>query len=90
MEDQEPPEQSSPLSPASQPDNQKPCRYCRQDIHIDAKVCQHCRYHQNRRVQYFPYIQSVGLLLTLVALGISSSHLMEARKQRIRACVAMG
>jgi hypothetical protein len=55
------------------------------DIHIDAKVCQHCRYHQKRYVQYFPNIQSIGLLLTLVAVGISSCHLMEARKQWISA-----
>lgn len=40
-------------------------------------------------MQYFPNIQSVGLLLTLVALGISSCHLMEARKQRISAEEAM-
>jgi hypothetical protein len=88
MEDQEAPEQSSSLLPPSQPDSQKPCRYCRKDIHIDAKVCQHCRYHQKRYVQYYPNIQSVGLLLTFVALGISSCHLMEARNQRISASEA--
>ena len=88
MEDQEAPEQSSPLPPPSQPNDQKPCRYCRKDIHIDAKVCQHCRYHQNPYVQYYPNIQSVGLLLTLVALGISSCHFIEARKQRISASEA--
>jgi hypothetical protein len=89
MEDQEAPEQSSPLPPPSQPDNQKPCRYCRKDIDIDAKVCQHCRYHQKRFVQYFPYIQSVGLILTIIALVLSSRQLQEARQQRISASEAM-
>src|SRR5262245_16769284 len=88
MEDQEAPGQSSPLPPPSQPDNQKPCRYCRQDIHIDAKVCQYCRYHQKRYVQYLPYIQSGGLVVTIVALVLSFFQLREARQQRISASEA--
>jgi hypothetical protein len=89
MEDQEAPEQSAPWSPPSQPDNQKLCRYCRQSIHRDAKVCHLCRYHQKRYVQYFSYIQSIGLVLTIIALVLSSLQLREARQQRISASEAM-
>jgi hypothetical protein len=85
MEDQKAPEQSPPLPSPSQPDGQKPCRYCRRDIHIDAKVCYHCRYHQSRFVQYFV---SYGVLAALLAIIISVLQLNEARNERIDASEA--
>jgi hypothetical protein len=85
MEDQETLEQSSPLPSTSQPDNQKPCRYCRKPIHKDAKVCHHCRFHQSRFIQYFV---SYGVLAALLALGISVFQLNEARNERIDASEA--
>jgi hypothetical protein len=72
-----------------EPESTKPCRYCRQEIKLEAKVCHLCRYHQRRYVQYFPYIQSVGLILTIVALMLGSRQLEESRQQRISASEAM-
>jgi hypothetical protein len=78
--------QSSSLPPALE--STKPCRYCRLEIHRDAKVCQHCRYHQKRYVQYLPHVQIGGLILTIIALVVSFSQLHEARQQRISASEA--
>lgn len=83
MEDQEVPEQSPP---SPQPESQKLCRYCRQNIHKDAKACHHCRFHQSLFVQYF---LSYGVLAVLVALGLSIFQLNEAWKERIAASEAV-
>jgi hypothetical protein len=61
------------------------CRYCRQPIDKDAKVCYHCRFDQSIFIQYF---LSYGVLAALLALGISIFQLNEARTERITASEA--
>ena len=64
------------------------CRYCRQGIHPDAKVCPHCRSHQRRFWQHFR-IEQTGLLVAVVMVLISFSQLQEARLKRKEASEAL-
>jgi hypothetical protein len=48
----------------------KSCKYCKEPIIIDAKVCNKCGRHQNRFWQYFRFEQ-LGLLLTMVLIILS-------------------
>ena len=69
-------------------DGQKECRYCRQSISRDAKVCYHCSSHQNRFWQHFR-IEHVGLLASIIMVFIALSQLKEAREERIAADEAL-
>lgn len=69
-------------------DGQKECRYCRQSIRRDAKVCYHCGSHQNRFWQHFR-IEHVGLLASIIMVFIALSQLKEAREERIAADKAL-
>ena len=85
MEDQDIPVQPPPLLPPPQPERQRPCRYCRQDIHKDANVCQHCRCHQNPLVQYS---LTYGLLAVLLAFGFGIFQSCQAWTETIKAAQA--
>jgi hypothetical protein len=69
-----------------EPKSMKLCRHCRREIHLEAKACHHCRFHQSLFVQYF---LSYGMLAALLALGLSIFQLNEARKERVSASEAM-
>jgi len=69
-------------------DREKECRYCRQSIRSDAKVCQHCGNHQNKFCQHFR-IEHVGLLASIIMVFIALSQLKEAREERVAADEAL-
>ena len=62
------------------------CKYCLQEIKQKAKVCHHCSRHQNRLVQYS---DRIGLLISIVMVGIALFQLNEARQERIVASEAV-
>jgi len=67
----------------------KKCRYCRESIHIDSKVCHYCSRHQNRFWQHFgdvgTWVSIPGIVISILMLCISLSQLREAREERIAA-----
>jgi hypothetical protein len=77
MESQDLQPEPPPASP--QPENEKPCSYCRKLIDRDAPVCHHCRYHQKWYVQYLP---SAGPLVSVLLLLVSIGQLILAHQER--------
>jgi hypothetical protein len=65
---------------------EKNCQYCRTLIHLDASVCQYCRYHQRWWLNYF---QQFGFLVSIGLLGFSFWHLTVALQQRTKADEAL-
>lgn len=66
----------------------KPCKYCKEQIIIDAKVCNKCGRHQNRFWQYFRFEQ-LGLLLTIVLIILSYFQYEKASNEASDANVAL-
>ncbi len=86
MEGEETSEQIPSSRLQQEPEDQRLCRYCYQPIHINAKACHHCRFHQNLFVQYF---LSYGVLALLLAFLIGAYQTNEARSERIAASEAV-
>ena len=64
----------------------KNCQYCRTPIHLDASVCQYCRYHQRWWLNYF---QQFGFLVSIGLLGFSFWQLTVILQQRTKADEAL-
>jgi hypothetical protein len=66
----------------------KKCKYCMEQIPIEAKVCSNCHRDQNWFLYRF-HIEHIGLLLTLGIMVFSYLQLHEARKERVSASKAL-
>jgi hypothetical protein len=80
MEDQEVHLEQPPLPP--QPENGRLCRYCRQNIHTVAKVCQHCSCYQNSLIQG---LRSYALLIPALVVLVGILQWCTIRQERTTA-----
>jgi hypothetical protein len=71
------------------PINKICCRYCKEQINENAKVCFHCGHYQNN-IQYIKYFATViSIVLSIGLLVVSIWQYREARNERIKAQEAL-
>lgn len=64
------------------------CKYCSQRIEVTAKICRHCRCHQNLLLYCVNYFNLLPALISICLLIISVFQLSEAKKERLAASEA--
>jgi hypothetical protein len=79
-------DQSDISKPQALSPDEKNCKYCRTPIHLNASVCQHCRYHQRWWLNFFPQF---GFLVSIVVVGVSIWQFRVALEQRTKADEAL-
>lgn len=71
------------------PINKICCRYCKEQINENAKVCFHCGHYQNN-IQYIKYFATgISIVLSIGLLVVSIWQYREARNERIKAQEAL-
>ena len=69
--------------------HERQCRHCLEPIHARAAVCPHCSRHQHWLVNFYvEYLGQIGILASIVLVGIALVQLSEARRERITASTA--
>jgi len=67
----------------------KKCKYCKEEIHIDASTCKHCGRHQKGFLNIITYIGDTAILLTCGLFIISVLQYIDSRNERIKAKEAL-
>lgn len=66
--------------------NPRLCRYCREDLRLNAKVCPRCNRPQSLRHFYLQNLSgALNVLLTFGLLALTTCQFMDARRESIRA-----
>jgi hypothetical protein len=63
----------------------KDCKYCKEEIHIDAKTCKHCGRHQKGFLNILTYLSDTAIILTVGLFLISVLQYLDSRNERIEA-----
>ncbi len=66
--------------------NQKDCKCCFQQIHISAKVCNHCSRHQNFWARHFG---DTAIVVSIVMVILATAQFLDTRKKNIDASSAL-
>lgn len=67
----------------------KKCKYCREDIHQDAKTCKHCGRHQTGFLNVLNILSDIAIILTFGLFIIAILQYIDSRQDRIAAQEAL-